>query len=126
MAPFMVTTMVEPAYRAGSGEPLVLLHGFTDTWRTWTRLLPALQSRHEVLAWTLPGHWGGEPWDQTMPYSARALLAVVEHQFDDLGIERAHLVGSSLGGWLALQLATRGRGAFGRRRLSRWWLGARV
>ena len=50
-----------PAHRGGSGEPLVLLHGFTDTWRTWELVLPALERRHDVLAPTLPGHAGGPP-----------------------------------------------------------------
>ena len=38
-----------------------LLHGFTDTWRTWELVLPALERRFEVLAPTLPGHAGGPP-----------------------------------------------------------------
>jgi pimeloyl-ACP methyl ester carboxylesterase len=38
------------AHRAGSGSPLVCLHGFADTWRTWELVLPALERRHDVLA----------------------------------------------------------------------------
>ena len=45
-------------HRGGTGEPLVLVHGFTDTWRTWELVLPALEARHDVLAVTLPGHAG--------------------------------------------------------------------
>ena len=50
-----------PAHRGGSGPPLVCLHGFTDTWRTWELVLPALERRHDVLAPTLAGHAGGPP-----------------------------------------------------------------
>ncbi len=50
-----------PFHRGGRGTPLVCLHGFTDTWRTWELVLPALERRHDVLAPTLPGHAGGPP-----------------------------------------------------------------
>jgi pimeloyl-ACP methyl ester carboxylesterase len=46
------------AHRAGSGPPLVCLHGFTDTWRTWELVLPTLERHHDVLAPTLIGHAG--------------------------------------------------------------------
>lgn len=52
-------TSFTPAHRGGAGPPLLLLHGFTDTWRTWELVLPALEREHEVLAPTLPGHAGG-------------------------------------------------------------------
>ena len=42
-----------PSHRGGSGPPLVCLHGFTDTWRTWELVLPALERHHDVLAPTL-------------------------------------------------------------------------
>jgi pimeloyl-ACP methyl ester carboxylesterase len=50
-----------PAHRGGEGPPLLCLHGFTDTWRTWELVLPALERRHDVLAPTLLGHAGGPP-----------------------------------------------------------------
>lgn len=98
---------VTAAHRGGSGTPLVLLHGFTDTWRTWTRVLPALEAHHDVFAPTLPGHHGGAPLPAR--FSWDTMLPAVERLLDDAGIERAHLVGNSLGGWLALALAARGR-----------------
>ena len=95
------------AYRGGSGPPLVCLHGFTDTWRTWELVLPALGRRHDVLAPTLPGHAGGPPIAGAVDDSL--LPDAVERAMDEAGFETAHLVGNSLGGFVALQLAARGR-----------------
>ena len=96
-----------PSHRGGSGPPLVLLHGFSDTWRVWELVLPALERRHDVLAVTLAGHAGGPPLDGDV--SDAALADAVERAMDAAGFATAHLVGNSLGGYLALQLAARGR-----------------
>lgn len=61
------------SYRGGTGEPLILLHGFTDTWHAWDPVLPALTAQCEVFAWTLPGHHGGEAWDPSVPVSIDAI-----------------------------------------------------
>jgi len=96
-----------PFHRGGSGPPLVLLHGFTDTWRTWELVLDALERRHDVLALTLPGHTGGPPLpDQP---TAAGMVEAVERLLDEAGLADAHLAGNSLGGYLALRLAARGR-----------------
>jgi len=96
-----------PAHRGGSGEPLVLLHGFTDTWRTWELVLPALERRHDVLAPTLAGHAGGPPLGSAPPDDA--VLDAVERAMDEAGFATAHVAGNSLGGYLALRVAERGR-----------------
>jgi len=75
---------------------MVCLHGFTDTWRTLELVLPALQHRHAVLAPTLAGHRGGPP----LPVASDdALTDAAEAAMDAAGIETAHLVGNSLGGY---------------------------
>jgi pimeloyl-ACP methyl ester carboxylesterase len=94
-------------HRGGSGPPLVLLHGFTDTWRTWDLVLPQLERHHDVLAPTLVGHAGGPPLDGEI--SEDVLADAVERAMDDAGFDTAHIAGNSLGGYLALQLAARGR-----------------
>lgn len=94
-------------HRGGRGEPMVCLHGFMDTWRTWELVLPRLQRRHDVLAPTLAGHAGGPPFDATGGQTG--IVDAVERAMDDAGFQTAHLVGNSLGGWVALQLAARGR-----------------
>jgi pimeloyl-ACP methyl ester carboxylesterase len=96
-----------PSHRGGEGPPLLCLHGFTDTWRTWELVLPMLERRHEVLAVTLPGHAGGPPLPATLDSSS--LAEGVERAMDEAGWEDAFVVGNSLGGWVALQLAARGR-----------------
>jgi pimeloyl-ACP methyl ester carboxylesterase len=96
-----------PAHRGGDGSPMVCLHGFTDTWRSWELVLPALEAEHDVLAPTLPGHAGGPPLDGRVDEDTIADL--LEAAMDDAGFQTAHLVGNSLGGYLALRLAARGR-----------------
>ena len=86
---------------------MVCLHGFLDTWRIWELALPALERRHDVLALTLAGHAGGPPLEG--PLSGESLPDAVERAMDAAGFETAHLVGNSLGGYVALQLAARGR-----------------
>lgn len=94
-------------HRGGSGSPLVALHGFTDSWRTWELVLPILERHHDVLAPTLPGHAGGPPLD--LPVTTDAVVDAVEGMMDAAGFATAHLVGNSLGGYIALRLAARGR-----------------
>jgi pimeloyl-ACP methyl ester carboxylesterase len=96
-------------YRAGSGEPVVLLHGFTATWRCWLPVLPDLVARYDVFAPTLTGHDGGPPVEADQAHSLAAAAGHVERQLDEAGIDTAHIVGNSMGGALALELAKNGR-----------------
>jgi pimeloyl-ACP methyl ester carboxylesterase len=96
-----------PVHRGGAGPPLVLLHGFVDTWRTWELVLPALERRHDVLAPTLAGHAGGPAIGDAI--ADTTLADQVERAMDAAGFATAHIAGNSLGGFVALQLAARGR-----------------
>lgn len=102
-----MVSLFTPSHRGGSGPPLVCLHGFMDTWRTWALVLPFLERRHAVLAPTLPGHAGGPPLPPEV--TTAGVLDTLEQAMDDAGFATAHLVGNSLGGYLALRLAERGR-----------------
>ncbi len=94
-------------HHAGSGEPLVAIHGIGSTWQVWRPVLPALEARHDVLALSLPGYGESAPveGEPTVP----ALTDAVEQAMDAAGFETAHVVGNSLGGWIAAELAVRGR-----------------
>jgi pimeloyl-ACP methyl ester carboxylesterase len=87
---------------------MVCIHGFTDTWRTWDLVLGQLERHHDVLAPTLPGHAGGQPLNGRQ-VTSELLADAVERAMDQAGFEAAHIVGNSLGGYVALQLAARGR-----------------
>ncbi|UXA15533.1 alpha/beta hydrolase [Mycobacterium sp. SMC-8] len=99
-----------PADLAAGDRPLiVLLHGATASPRIWQPLLPSLTAHHDVMVPTLAGHLDGPP----MPVGqANVMDRIVDdmcRQLDEANIDTAHLVGNSLGGWIALELARRGR-----------------
>jgi pimeloyl-ACP methyl ester carboxylesterase len=95
---------------AGSGEPILLLHPFLcsqNVWRTVGRQL-ADTGRYEVYAPTMVGHHGGTP-SPTWLLDTAALVDDIEARMDQLGWQTAHIVGNSLGGWVAFELERRGR-----------------
>lgn len=96
-------------FTGGRGEPLLLLHGLGATWRVWVPVLPMLVRRHHVIAPTLVGHDGALPLPDGAAPRVSALVDAVEAQLDRRGLDRVHVVGNSLGGWIALELARRGR-----------------
>jgi pimeloyl-ACP methyl ester carboxylesterase len=89
----------------GDGSTIVLLHGAMASPRIWQPLLPTLTPGHGVLVPTLAGHLGVPP----MPTGPGNLMdRIVDDmcgQLDEADIGSAHLVGNSLGGWTALELA---------------------
>lgn len=89
------------------GEPVVLLHGFGGDLNNWLFALPALAAERTVYALDLPGHGGSTK--EVGAGDGAALAAAVEQFLDAVEIERAHLVGHSLGGLVATLLAARGR-----------------
>lgn len=93
-------------HRAGSGEPFVLVHGVGSRWQLWEPVLPVLAAHHDVVAVDLPG-FGASPPDGTVP-SVEAQAVRLEAFFAELGLERPHVAGSSMGGGIALELARRG------------------
>lgn len=96
-------------YRGGAGAPLVLVHGVASSWRDWKPLLPLLEPHFETLAVTLPGHFEAPPFPPGVRPGVAALADALERELDALGLDAPHLAGSSLGGWVVLELARRGR-----------------
>lgn len=88
----------------------MLLHPFLMSQTVWEVVAQRLADtgRYEVFAPTFPGHNGGPPAGSWLLSSA-ALADHVERQMDELGWPTAHIVGNSLGGWVAFELERRGR-----------------
>lgn len=97
-----------PYLREGSGEPLLLLHPFALCHDVWHDVVPRLSDEYDVLAMTLPGHWGA-PRMRRRDMSIRGYADAIEAFLDDIGWTTCHIAGNSIGGWLALELARRGR-----------------
>jgi pimeloyl-ACP methyl ester carboxylesterase len=95
------------SYEGGKGPPLVLLHGIGGSWRIWRPVIPMLERRHRIYAPTLPGHLGGEPWPWDSEATVYGIVDKLAEDFAQRGIDRPHVVGNSLGGWIALELARR-------------------
>lgn len=93
----------------GSGDPLLLVHGIGDTRAAWTTVLEPLARTHQVFAVDLPGFGASLPLGPDDTPSPQALARAVASWMDEHALEKVHVVGSSLGGWVALELAHLGR-----------------
>ncbi len=91
--------------RLGAGPPLVLLHPLGADRRVWAPVLDRLAARRDVIALDLPGFGGSPALNGGAPPDPPALARAVADVFEDLGVERPHVAGNSLGGWVALELA---------------------
>jgi pimeloyl-ACP methyl ester carboxylesterase len=94
--------------RQGTGEPLVLFHGILGSERMWAHVVPRLAPHHDTVALTALGHRTGNPVRER-PASITHVVDDAERLLDSLGFETAHLAGNSMGGWIAVELARRGR-----------------
>ena len=92
--------------RSGSGPPLLLLHGIGLYARCWEPLRGRLERERDVTAVDLPGFGDSPPLEGTP--SIPALADAVEGLIAELGLERPHVAGNSLGGGIALELGSRG------------------
>ncbi len=92
--------------RRGAGEPLVLVHGIGSQWRIWEPVLDALAADFDVVAIDLPG-FGRTPHDGTGPTVTDQAERVAAF-CGELGLERPHVAGNSMGGGIALELARMG------------------
>ena len=91
--------------RAGSGPPLVLLHGFISDSRVWRPQIEDLSRDFDVIAWDCPGcgESSDPPEDCTMAQFAGCLAGLLDHA----GVASAHLLGLSWGGTLIMEFHRR-------------------
>lgn len=97
--------------RLGSGPPLVLLHGLGATKLVWTPQLEGLAAERDVIALDMPGFGESAPLGEEVPPTAAAMGEEIAGFLGGLGIERPHVAGNSLGGWVALEMAKAGNAA---------------
>ncbi|MBI4336643.1 MAG: alpha/beta fold hydrolase [Chloroflexi bacterium] len=90
---------------AGTGEPVVLLHGLGASSAVWHRTIAALAPRFTVAAPDLPNH--GDSQRGQVDYTLEGAIRVTVGILDALSFERAALVGNSLGGLMCLAAALR-------------------
>ncbi|MCV7172309.1 alpha/beta hydrolase [Mycobacterium manitobense] len=93
----------------GTGEPMLLLHPFMMSQNVWKGVAPRIADtgRYEVFAPTMLGHNGVSRGPFFL--DSASLADDVERRMDALGWGTAHVVGNSLGGWVAFELERRGR-----------------
>jgi 3-oxoadipate enol-lactonase len=89
--------------RHGSGPPLLLIHGLGYARWGWEPVLPGLAERFDIVLFDNRGI--GESDAPPGPYSVVEMAADAVQVLDEAGIERAHVVGTSLGGMIAQELA---------------------
>lgn len=96
-------------HRSGTGEPLVLMHGIGSRWEMWQPELDVLARERDVVAVDLPGFGASPPPPPGTPPGIVSLTRLVSEFLDQLGLDRPHVAGNSLGGWISLELAKLGR-----------------
>jgi pimeloyl-ACP methyl ester carboxylesterase len=88
--------------------PLVLLHGAVMSGDAWQEAAPLLAARHDVYAPSALGHRGGPAVQRRSP-TIWDVVDASERYLDEKGLDKPHLAGLSMGGFVALELARRGR-----------------
>jgi pimeloyl-ACP methyl ester carboxylesterase len=94
-------------HRAGSGPPLVLVHGVGLRWQVWRPVIERLIGSFDVIACDSPGFGRSAPLPAGVEPTIPAYAEVFSGLFKDLGVRRPHVAGNSMGGAIALELARR-------------------
>src|SRR5271165_459902 len=87
----------------GEGPPLVFVHGLSGSWQNWLEQLPVFASRNRVITLDLPG-FGHSPMPAEQ-ITISGYARVLEHLLDQLDVDAAAVVGNSMGGFVAAELA---------------------
>lgn len=92
----------------GTGPAVLMTHGIGESLEFWHRQFDALGQSLRLIAWDLPGHGLSDERADAMTLEGQA--AVAWQLLDQLGVERVHLVGNSLGAAMSLRMAAQGPG----------------
>ncbi|HEV2974028.1 MAG TPA: alpha/beta fold hydrolase [Solirubrobacteraceae bacterium] len=92
-----------PERDAGATQPLVFVHGLSGSWPNWLEQLPAFASERRVVTLDLPG-FGHSPMPQRT-ISIAGYARMLDRLLGELGIDAAAVVGNSMGGFIAAELA---------------------
>jgi 3-oxoadipate enol-lactonase len=87
----------------GQGEPLLFIHGLASSSRSWKKQVPLFSQHYQVITFDIRGH--GRSDKPIEPYSIELFATDTQELLRELGINRAHVVGFSMGGMIAFQLA---------------------
>ena len=90
--------------QSSNKETLLLIHGMGSASTAWKPIIPSLETFFTVVTVDLPGH-GLTPKNESQPMDPQSLAACVVETMTYLGLEKYHVVGNSLGGWIALEMA---------------------
>ena len=100
---------VQLAYdRSGTGPPLVLLHGAGHRRQAWLPVMQRLTRYRDVITVDMPGFGESPPLPDHLPYELDTAVIVLKEFFTDLGLDRPHVAGNSMGGLVSLVLAQQG------------------
>ena len=94
-------------HREGSGPPLVLLHGIGHHWQAWRPVIDRLAGTFDVIACDLPGFGRSDPLAPDVEPTIAAYVDFLARWLGELGLQRPHVAGNSMGGAIALELAAR-------------------
>lgn len=107
----MSDIVLDGAGAAGAGdgrEPLLLVHGLGGSRSVWEPVLALLEPERRVFALDMPGFGAAPPLPEEVEPTAANLAAALRERCLELGIERPHVAGNSLGGWVALEMGRAG------------------
>ena len=94
-------------HREGEGPPLVLLHGVGHHWQAWRPVIARLRDSFDVIACDTAGFGRSAPLPSTMEPTITSHADAFEWFLAELGLEKPHVAGNSMGGGISLELARR-------------------
>lgn len=88
----------------GDGIPVVFLHGMGSSSSVWKPIVNEIKHDRKCILFDFPGH-GDTPFNEWDPLTPEDMASIIINGIDSLNIDRFHLVGHSLGGWVGLEIA---------------------